>query len=126
MLTVSPPNKYPLLCCFTYAYVTVVPEPLVLHTDDCQVVLRLQFAAEHSNVLIVMVEQLSGCSSTTSIHHIRLDLQSVCAAQAEPVMVRSYLLNSGFTEFMCSQYQAVSTRTRKWHTVLQKSKAKTT
>lgn len=65
----------------------MVPDPLILHAEDCQVVLRLQFAAEHSNVLIVMVEQLSGCSSTTNIHYIQLDLQSVCAAQAEPVMV---------------------------------------
>lgn len=65
----------------------MVPDSLILHAEDCQIVLRLQFAAEHSNVLIIMVEQLSGCSSTTNIHHIRVDLQSVCAAQAEPVTV---------------------------------------
>ena len=74
-------------------FITVVPDPLVLHAEDCQVVLRLQFAAEHSNVLIVMVEQLSGCSSTTNIHHIQLDLQSVCAAQAEPVTVSQTDIN---------------------------------
>lgn len=74
-------------------FITVVPDPLILHAEDCQVVLRLQFAAEHSNVLIVMMEQLSGCSSTTNIHHIQLDLQSVCAAQAEPVTVSQTDIN---------------------------------
>lgn len=68
-----------------WKYAHMIPDPLILHAEDCQVVLRLQFAAEHSNVLIIMVEQMSGCSSTTNIHHIHVDLQSVCAAQAEPV-----------------------------------------
>ena len=79
--------RRPLPNWWSHDLFTVIPDPLILHAEDCQVVLRLQFAAEHSNVLIIMVEQMSGCSSTTNIHHIHVDLQSVCAAQAEPVTV---------------------------------------
>ena len=51
-----------------------VPPPVVIGSDGGLLALRLQFEAEHSNVLLVKIEVLQGCLTETVLEHVRVEL----------------------------------------------------
>ncbi len=53
---------------------TDVPDPTVVSSPRGELVLRLHFEAEHSNVLIVSAELLNGCLAHTEVQTMSLEL----------------------------------------------------
>ena len=46
----------------------------MIGSDRGLLALRLQFEAEHSNVLLVKIEVLQGCLTETVLDHVRVEL----------------------------------------------------
>lgn len=66
------------LLLFSYLF-AAVPHPVVVGSEGGLLALRLQFEAEHSNVLLVKIELLQGCLTETVLEHVKVEL-----VQAKP------------------------------------------
>ncbi len=53
---------------------TDVPDPIVVASQRGELALRLQFEAQHSNVLVVTAELLNGCLAHTVITTMSMEL----------------------------------------------------
>lgn len=52
----------------------VVPDPVIVGSDNGQLALRIHCEAEHSNVLVVKVELLQGCLTETTVERMKVEL----------------------------------------------------